>query len=67
MRGAALKLGQFMSIQDSGALPPELEKVLRRVQAGADYMPDWQMQVRASTLFNRYPNPFPSLTPTSRF
>jgi len=45
MRGAALKLGQFMSIQDSGSLPPELEKVLSRVQAGADYMPDWQMSV----------------------
>lgn len=45
MRGAALKLGQFLSIQDSGTLPPELERVLRRVQAGADYMPDWQLQV----------------------
>ena len=44
MRGAALKLGQFLSIQESGALPRELEEVLRRVQAGADYMPDEQMQ-----------------------
>ena len=55
MRGAALKLGQFMSIQDSGSLPPELEKVLSRVQAGADYMPDWQMSVSQITSL------FPSL------
>lgn len=45
MRGAALKMGQFLSIQESGSLPEELESVLRRVQAGADYMPDWQMRV----------------------
>ncbi|CED82110.1 ABC (ATP binding cassette) 1 protein [Phaffia rhodozyma] len=44
MRGAALKLGQFLSIQESGTLPEALEQVLRRVQAGADYMPDWQMR-----------------------
>ncbi|WVQ75190.1 hypothetical protein IAR50_004801 [Cryptococcus sp. DSM 104548] len=43
MRGAALKLGQFMSIQDNHMLPPEIEKVLQQVQAHANYMPDWQM------------------------
>lgn len=52
MRGAALKLGQFLSIQESGALPKELEEVLRRVQAGADYMPDWQMQVSVFSPFH---------------
>lgn len=44
MRGAALKLGQFMSIQDSHVLPPELEDIFRRVQDSAHYMPDWQME-----------------------
>ena len=27
-------------------LPPEVEKVLQQVQAHANYMPDWQMEVR---------------------
>ncbi|KAI0338606.1 ABC1-domain-containing protein [Trametopsis cervina] len=44
MRGAALKLGQFMSIQDSHVLPSEVEDVFRRVQDSAHYMPDWQME-----------------------
>lgn len=67
MRGAALKLGQFMSIQgivliccffskplsnsksDSHSLPPDLDKVFRRVQNNAHYMPHWQMEVRHVT------------------
>ncbi|KAL7424905.1 hypothetical protein Q5752_000592 [Cryptotrichosporon argae] len=44
MRGAALKLGQFMSIQDNNVLPPEIEQVLHQVQQHANYMPDWQME-----------------------
>ncbi|KAJ1912756.1 hypothetical protein H4219_005485 [Mycoemilia scoparia] len=41
MRGAALKLGQMLSIQDntSNAISPELEQVLIRVQNSANYMP----------------------------
>ncbi|KAF8841044.1 ABC1-domain-containing protein [Paxillus ammoniavirescens] len=51
MRGAALKLGQFMSIQDTHMLPPEVDKIFRRVQDSAHYMPDWQMEeVLASAL-----------------
>ncbi|TFK37522.1 ABC1 family-domain-containing protein [Crucibulum laeve] len=51
MRGAALKLGQFMSIQDTHVLPPEIDKIFRRVQDSAHYMPDWQMeQVMISSL-----------------
>ncbi|GAA99495.1 uncharacterized protein L969DRAFT_93954 [Mixia osmundae IAM 14324] len=42
MRGAALKLGQFMSIQDSAMLPPQLEQILLQVQNNANYMPEWQ-------------------------
>ncbi|KAF8346622.1 ABC1-domain-containing protein [Amanita rubescens] len=44
MRGAALKLGQFMSIQDTHVLPEEIDKIFRRVQDSAHYMPDWQME-----------------------
>ena len=73
MRGAALKLGQFMSIQgmsctslcsppltcvviaanrmvDNHMLPPEIEKVLQQVQAHANYMPEWQMEVSLDLL-----------------
>ena len=38
MRGAALKLGQFLSIQDSHMLPPQVEEVLLRVQNSAHYL-----------------------------
>ncbi|KAI9934086.1 hypothetical protein ASPWEDRAFT_106429 [Aspergillus wentii DTO 134E9] len=39
MRGAALKLGQMLSIQDSKMLPEPIHQVLQRVQDRADYMP----------------------------
>ncbi|KAI4104814.1 MAG: hypothetical protein LQ339_003658 [Xanthoria mediterranea] len=39
MRGAALKLGQMMSFQDSKMLPAPIHQVLQRVQDSADYMP----------------------------
>tara|TARA_R110002003_G_scaffold95_1_gene7229 strand:- start:2978 stop:4405 length:1428 start_codon:yes stop_codon:yes gene_type:complete len=39
MRGAALKLGQMISIQDMKMLPPQIHDVLQRVQDSADYMP----------------------------
>lgn len=39
MRGAALKLGQMMSFQDSKMLPAPVHQVLQRVQDSADYMP----------------------------
>lgn len=39
MRGAALKLGQMMSFQDSKMLPGPIAEVLARVQDSADYMP----------------------------
>ncbi|GAA6044282.1 hypothetical protein JCM8097_002111 [Rhodosporidiobolus ruineniae] len=44
MRGAALKLGQFLSIQDTKQLPPQLEAILQRVQNSANYMPEWQTE-----------------------
>lgn len=39
MRGAALKLGQMISFQDSKMLPGPIHDVLLRVQDSADYMP----------------------------
>lgn len=42
MRGAALKLGQMLSLQDAKTLPAPMHEVLRRVQDRADYMPAWQ-------------------------
>ncbi|KAF4509704.1 hypothetical protein G6O67_003847 [Ophiocordyceps sinensis] len=42
MRGAALKLGQMMSLQDAKMLPAPIQEVLQRVQDKADYMPTWQ-------------------------
>lgn len=39
MRGAALKMGQMISFQDSKVLPETINIVLQRVQDSADYMP----------------------------
>lgn len=43
VRGAALKLGQILSIQDSTIVSPQLAKAFDRVRQAADYMPDWQV------------------------
>ncbi|KAH8733153.1 ubiquinone biosynthesis protein-like protein coq-8 [Phaeosphaeriaceae sp. PMI808] len=51
MRGAALKLGQMISIQDIKMLPPQIHDVLQRVQDSADCMPASQRnKVLASNL-----------------
>lgn len=51
MRGAALKLGQMISFQDSKMLPPAVQEVMQRVQDRADYMPPSQRdKVLASNL-----------------
>lgn len=44
VRGAALKLGQIMSIQDESIVNPELAKALERVRKSADFMPTWQVE-----------------------
>lgn len=46
MRGAALKLGQMLSIQDEDSIPPSLRKALERVRQGADYMPKRQLEAQ---------------------
>mmetsp|Transcript_13793 Transcript_13793/g.55435 ORF Transcript_13793/g.55435 Transcript_13793/m.55435 type:complete len:388 (+) Transcript_13793:1544-2707(+) len=43
MRGAALKLGQMISIQDQNLLPKELVRALETVRQNADYMPMSQL------------------------
>ena len=49
MRGAALKLGQMLSIQDDGILPPALSKALDRVRQNADYMPKRQLEYQLTS------------------
>lgn len=44
MRGAALKLGQMLSIQDETLLPTPLSKALEQVRQGAEAMPHFQLQ-----------------------
>jgi len=44
MRGAALKLGQMLSIQDETLLPPTLSRALEQVRQGADAMPSYQLR-----------------------
>lgn len=44
MRGAALKIGQMLSFQDSLFLPEEIQQVLLRVQNNAHYMPPGQLE-----------------------
>jgi aarF domain-containing kinase len=43
MRGAALKMGQMLSIQDESLLPPALSRALQQVRQGADAMPKYQV------------------------
>ncbi|XP_055904964.1 atypical kinase COQ8B, mitochondrial [Eupeodes corollae] len=51
VRGAALKIGQLLSIQDNSLVSPQLMKAFERVRQAADYMPDWQVeQVMSSEL-----------------
>jgi aarF domain-containing kinase len=44
VRGAALKLGQILSIQDSNIVSPTLIHAFDRVRQAADYMPDSQVE-----------------------
>ncbi|PVU97047.1 hypothetical protein BB561_000807 [Smittium simulii] len=43
MRGAALKMGQMLSIQDSSYASKKIEDILIRVQNSANYMPQKQL------------------------
>ncbi|KAK2703730.1 atypical kinase COQ8B, mitochondrial-like [Artemia franciscana] len=43
VRGAALKLGQMLSIQDNEMINPQLQSIFERVRQSADFMPSWQV------------------------
>lgn len=43
LRGAAMKLGQMLSMDASEMLPPELAEILSRLRADAQYMPQKQL------------------------
>uniref|UniRef100_A0A0B7AD36 ABC1 atypical kinase-like domain-containing protein n=1 Tax=Arion vulgaris TaxID=1028688 RepID=A0A0B7AD36_9EUPU len=44
VRGAALKIGQILSIQDNSFINPQLQSIFERVRQSADFMPSWQMK-----------------------
>lgn len=44
MRGAAMKLGQLMSMDTGDFLPPELAEILGRLRADAQHMPQGQLR-----------------------
>ncbi|XP_059209184.1 atypical kinase COQ8A, mitochondrial [Centropristis striata] len=51
VRGAALKLGQMLSIQDDAFINPQLAKIFERVRQSADFMPSKQMMKAISSDF----------------
>jgi aarF domain-containing kinase len=44
MRGAALKIGQMLSIQDNELIDPQVQEIMKRVQNQANYMPGYQLE-----------------------
>lgn len=44
--GAALKIGQMLSIQDNTLISPTLQKAFERVRQSADFMPERQVKVK---------------------
>ncbi|XP_068766635.1 atypical kinase COQ8B, mitochondrial [Struthio camelus] len=68
VRGAALKLGQMLSIQDSSFLSPQLQRIFERVRQSADFMPSWQTSVSSSVPHAEHAPapPRPSLPPRHR-
>jgi predicted unusual protein kinase regulating ubiquinone biosynthesis (AarF/ABC1/UbiB family) len=44
MRGAAMKLGQLMSMDSGDFLPPELSDILARLRSDAQHMPQRQLE-----------------------
>ncbi|MEL7177907.1 MAG: AarF/ABC1/UbiB kinase family protein [Pseudomonadota bacterium] len=44
MRGAAMKIGQLVSMDTGDVLPPELAQIFARLRADADFMPPSQLK-----------------------
>ncbi len=53
VRGAALKLGQILSIQDTNVVSPQLIQAFDRVRQAADFMPDYQVEKVMKSQFGR--------------
>lgn len=51
MRGAAMKLGQLLSMESGEVLPPELANILARLRADADAMPPQQLKSVLATTY----------------
>jgi predicted unusual protein kinase regulating ubiquinone biosynthesis (AarF/ABC1/UbiB family) len=51
MRGAAMKLGQLLSMEAGDLLPPEMEAVLARLRADAHVMPPKQLKQVLETAY----------------
>ena len=49
LRGAALKIGQMISIQDNEYVPREVQEIFAKVRQNADFMPFSQVQRVLST------------------
>merc|ERR1719427_708476 len=63
VRGAALKLGQILSIQDGAVIGPELQRIFDRVRESADFMPQWQLeQVMRADLGDNWKDNFGSFS-----
>jgi predicted unusual protein kinase regulating ubiquinone biosynthesis (AarF/ABC1/UbiB family) len=53
MRGAAMKLGQLLSMESGDVLPPELADILARLRAEAHTMPPKQLKSVLETSYGR--------------
>lgn len=64
VRGAVLKLGQMLSIQDSSLIDPKLAHIFERVRQSADFMPEWQVEkVMTSELSENWRSKFAEFSP----
>lgn len=63
MRGAAMKLGQILSMEGNGLIPPELAEILSQLRSNATSMPDHQLfEVMAEALGNDWQEQFVSFS-----
>jgi predicted unusual protein kinase regulating ubiquinone biosynthesis (AarF/ABC1/UbiB family) len=51
MRGAAMKLGQLLSMETGDMLPPELSDILARLRSDAHFMPPKQLKTVLETAY----------------
>lgn len=64
LRGAAMKLGQLVSMDAGEMLPPELAEILARLRSDAQHMPERQLQTVLTQRWGRdWQAKFQSFTP----